>query len=765
MRVPERTNKFPYTTSTASLNEVLDPRWWTRQFGFFGFLPLIPRFEGRTFGPLRDYLPYIVRVSTESGPRYVLEDRKALQWRFTEDVLLAVTYLLRDKFFIRLEPHFMPIPPSALGFSRECITEAGAHHLIARSRDWFVVWMGLLSFFIACIERIQDPPSDIPNWFSFLVARGEVDQTWLCGLHNNLMSSFKNNARRVGTFVDIKDKELPSYLVEWLCKWDVPVWYTWTTDDLCYCEARSFHHLIPPPEALQQLATVINKSPSPPQSPPHSSSMFASYTSSTEGLPEQSVETAPSQSFDDLQKARDAVISSRPWEPFFTARALHNARKVAKETPKDRQTRLNRERQPPMSGAEVFKWDWSDEDPLCLVRTRVLKDDRSDELYAHPGSQRRYDSVENQWDICEHWITREEAAAMARQEAEEDQEQGVDEYGFDLPSNQEGGDGPSSEAAQDNFNNLVATRREAHGGTIQIQSYRQDQSREIEVDLTPSEQIDVVQYLSTHFGYQPPLVSPVNSIPPDEDNWNEIVKTVGLRAGGLTPPPPNLGQSAFDFLRGFQVPTGPPQLHFDLDPHCLVPIQSNRLKLAIRKHNDNLFIVSPSMFTASPSTKWTIALTSARDAIKAFRELVRGDQAHSTITLARALLESGVEFRTLLPLTAGPLVGLQSNQLIPFRTHRHIYTLADYHLYVEKRSRILSSPCGRAALLAGGLVARIAREHIDLDSASFGPSSAVTSHQIGFHVDVGDVVYWDDMLTEDEINVLCGLHKSYEGQE
>ena len=98
------------------------------------------------------------------------------------------------------------------------------------------------------------------------------------------------------------------------------------------------------------------------------------------------------------------------------------------------------------------------------------------------------------------------------------------------------------------------------------------------------------------------------------------------------------------------------------------------------------------------------------------------------------------------------------------RVRNHQFTLADYHTYVQQRARILSSPRGRAALLQGGIVARLAREHIDIDIAALGPSSAVTEHGLGFHLKTQHgTVYMDDALTEEEVEAVCGLHKCYTG--
>ncbi len=69
-----------------------------------------------------------------------------------------------------------------------------------------------------------------------------------------------------------------------------------------------------------------------------------------------------------------------------------------------------------------------------------------------------------------------------------------------------------------------------------------------------------------------------------------------------------------------------------------------------------------------------------------------------------------------------------------------------------------------AALLVGGLVWRLALEHLGMESVSFGPSSAVVQHGLGYLFKVPDgQIYIDDGLTQNELEVICGLYRCYTG--
>jgi hypothetical protein len=131
------------------------------------------------------------------------------------------------------------------------------------------------------------------------------------------------------------------------------------------------------------------------------------------------------------------------------------------------------------------------------------------------------------------------------------------------------------------------------------------------------------------------------------------------------------------------------------------------------------------------------------------------------------LAEEGISFYTLLRLKPLPSsIDLNAFKTrIPRRGANYRFTLADFDSYVAERKQLLATPRARAAILQGGIVGRLAKEHLDVDSATFGPSSCVTVHRLGCSVEDEDagVTYWDDGLTNDELAVICGYYCCYTG--
>ncbi|KAJ7151752.1 hypothetical protein C8R43DRAFT_886640, partial [Mycena crocata] len=82
----------------------------------------------------------------------------------------------------------------------------------------------------------------------------------------------------------------------------------------------------------------------------------------------------------------------------------------------------------------------------------------------------------------------------------------------------------------------------------------------------------------------------------------------------------------------------------------------------------------------------------------------------------------------------------------------------DYQTYVALRSVFLRSPRGRAALLSGGIIGRLARAVVPDEEVLRGPSDDATINGICLWDGHSQQAYWDDTLTEQEIDLICGVY-------
>ncbi len=94
-----------------------------------------------------------------------------------------------------------------------------------------------------------------------------------------------------------------------------------------------------------------------------------------------------------------------------------------------------------------------------------------------------------------------------------------------------------------------------------------------------------------------------------------------------------------------------------------------------------------------------------------------------------------------------------------FRDYGHVFTALDFQSYTYRCKHILGE-IGRGALLQGGILARIAREFISIESALDGPSRRVVVNRTGtsFRSEISGYEYWDDAMNQTEIDIICGTY-------
>jgi len=355
-------------------------------------VPLRPLFEEDTFGSLRDIQSFV--IGPDSDNHFYLHEDKAAEWTQLQDWLFYISALLEQT--IDTYPSLKPIPPSLLGFQKRFTSLRSARIGATISRDWFVIWMGLLSFKIAAVL----------DWFN-LLAEKDIPQIWLNDFRRSSVCNFSENCPRAGIILDWlnTDKNLKKPPVEWFTFHHVPVWYPWTQDHINACSRPQFAYLQPPIEAIQ-MATMLSPIPPPSQSMQHLSSeqpamVNTSQSTKVNTAPPAAMNASAHMSQKEFNAARKAYIRTKPWAPFFEVQAKKNEAQLECETAQQRETRLNRERNPLRVSAEVYEWDWSEEDPLVLIRTCIPKKSREDTLEGYETSQCRYDSFKNVWDVCQ----------------------------------------------------------------------------------------------------------------------------------------------------------------------------------------------------------------------------------------------------------------------------------------------------------------------------------------------------------------------------
>ena len=127
---------------SSRLEHFQEPRWWTATFGWVAFMPLHPVFSGF---PL-DRLVHIPRHLTKTNDGYYFDVNLAESWFRLEEYINKASVILNVKY---QAPLVRPFSPFACGYRQIHRSHETARFCAELSREWFVVWMGLLSYLIA----------------------------------------------------------------------------------------------------------------------------------------------------------------------------------------------------------------------------------------------------------------------------------------------------------------------------------------------------------------------------------------------------------------------------------------------------------------------------------------------------------------------------------------------------------------------------------------------------------------------------------------
>ncbi|KAF9071896.1 hypothetical protein BDP27DRAFT_1497764 [Rhodocollybia butyracea] len=430
---------------------------------------------------------------------------------------------------------------------------------------------------------------------------------------------------------------------------------------------------------------------------------------------------------------RTQPLANETIHEFIKRRNDHRIKAIASETPVDRQSRLQREenvrldRPPGRKEARVYYWDLVEG-----VRVRCAAGRGNYEsIWERYGPNRRYyESVADEWEVC-----------------------------TDLDPNDTYEPGFDDE--EDNIFYPVDDVLVPTAGSTSSQSYiARLHSR---MQATPGNVVfefqDAIDDVAFHrFGF-----IAQDTIPSDRPVvfstkvWGQMLDMIG---SGRPPKPPVRNQASehqmcaffFDLLQAKDLSGAPrccdlansqsrPGIPFEMDFIC------------------DYFLIKAQ--EASYDEPFALAIPNASTVL----EIARRNWGPKTVDIMKCLLKEGVPFRTLKPYTrpqqyiAPPTrrVGALGIRPAGFSPR-----MEEYRAYEHRRNEFLRSARGRAALLSGGLVARLARDIVNENDVFDGPTvNALTSSEKAFCLwdQTQNHAFWDDKLTEEEVDLICGTYE------
>ncbi|KAF6741771.1 hypothetical protein DFP72DRAFT_1128797 [Ephemerocybe angulata] len=764
-REPSSELPNPFDANTTSWRDFYLPIRWTAQYGWLAFTPLVHL----DVYPL-DRLSYIPSMVNIDGKGWSLPKDTIEQWDRLTDHLRAIAERLCATYSV---PCVLPFTPCGMGYRRTAWPTRGKASAMAhRSKDWFMVWAGLIAYIVCYIETLRktqpesNEPQNMwrvtlpPHWKDTLREMG-YSQAWIDGIE------FVTNAPvpRAGIFFNSLEEALVPPIpdgptIQFFYRSNVPVWYRWDESVAGWSDPED---LLPPVE-LRYLALKgqFEAIPDSPASPPPSRRSWSPTPTPEIAKPREDWD-AP-----DLIAAR-----AKRAQAIFKELRQKDAALREKETAAGRERRENRERENPIKTAPVCVWETDPANPADLKSYIVNSKQREDEIETHSEAQRVYFSSLNAWHLCRDLAIGEGWTDEHDEVDDDDEDLGYQAALWKAANDQRfpppapscpplPQPAPSSPVRAPSPppapSNPEPTERFRDAGT----------STGTNDDEGPMVERQISADMATYFGFVAPIPYPEqdsfakDDFPIHKDNRTKVWF---MRALGYPLERPGVSgflqsvtgvlvwkfYQAFSEKRERDKPAKALGNHFDLDPGCHSPLSARCL--------DVMRVVSrpsplPPMYVFTFEGPYLLAVHCPAIALAVCRLYHRGME-----TIVRTFNDIGVQFNTLARVP-GPTPTIRPSPSpfsLPVRPENYNFEADDYWSYRRLLESVTHGRRMRAAGMRGGILWRICAGSLYNEDIVDGPSNLAVPLRCS--LDNADHHYVDDELSETETLFLIGAYK------
>ena len=185
--------------------------------------------------------------------------------------------------------------------------------------------------------------------------------------------------------------------------------------------------------------------------------------------------------------------------------------------------------------------------------------------------------------------------------------------------------------------------------------------------------------------------------------------------------------------------------------------QSNVMVTRLEHELGMWFLLEGREFEYAPSL-WKIVVPDAASAL----QCLHGNWGPHDTDIIQNLCQRGIPFHTLAPLPLSlPRVPSQRPLIQPrYRRYGYKPDPITYIAYEDKQDEFLKLPHAHAALMMGGIVWQLSIRVVGAEKVLAGPCE--DAWQFGScHHARGMVASCDDTLNEDELDLICGVYKTY----
>jgi len=376
----------PRGTIGSDLRDVRNTRWADPRYPGLPFIPLSPRFDSGPFsclGPPRQVFPI-----NGSESSWQLAPATVKSFKILENDLHLIERALRKPHkagLLSLSSSYRLFPsPKTYGYSKVHKSREAAQASAAKSRDAFLVLMGLCSFFLSGFHgAIQQPGIGISRWESIL-QENKFSLDYIQVIKASELNDFSINYPRAGVFIDHLDPYFQHYVTAYT-KYNVPVWIYWGN-----VNAGRPNHTGVLLQYLPSDAEVAN-------------------VRAAAGRPQVTATQSPPSLVNKHPEPEKGSGQGRGelWKDFFSRMEKSREKAIQREDSRAKTVRLSREaaqkaHPPPGLGSKaprVYEWE-EDVSTGFLLRKPVSRSYAQDIWSNYSKTQRRYNSVRNEWDLC-----------------------------------------------------------------------------------------------------------------------------------------------------------------------------------------------------------------------------------------------------------------------------------------------------------------------------------------------------------------------------
>ncbi|KAK7026420.1 hypothetical protein VNI00_015655 [Paramarasmius palmivorus] len=719
------------------------PHWISGELPFLPFVPNWNIFTSTLLSCLNETYSSVPIEQAEDG-KYVLRQDVLQKWDFQERMHRLLLNVAMGLAHVPLSAVFRLWSwPRQYGYQFSHQTESACRRQVLAARNAFVPLVAAIIFFVRYAQMVldedvlPDPCSPLPAgsdglttrpplWRLRLSACPDVDCVWL----NEWITTFlppigSVYCEYVGGYLDfaksMKDHN-SSYvpLYEFSC---VPVFIRW---------GPSSTFLSPLPHTVQQVLPTRAEL----------SALTVAY----------STRNHVSGEVDNL--SRNGNAGDEAVRMFFERRAQRDLVLIQNETEKERQQRINRQsaasayNTPSSRGARVYIWERVGD---RFVRTLVARREVIDFWDDYTPNQKRFDAIRNEWDLW-HGFAPNEAASYS----DDDDFDDFDRPDMEMPS-------PSFTYREEGelsplhvFENDIHTHDTPLPDAAEVMPHLYSSSFNAGQVLSADTILDVA--------YKRYIFCPVfqGSVSFHTLPWQRVQKVLGCSGSkvGIE------DEERISRIVEAVVSNGSRLISWESPMFNLI-VERQKLvstcpfKISLLSGDTTVYLLRFPL----PQEAFTVAVFSPTTILEVLKRGVHADNQ----TLITFLVARCVPFRTLVegPLRELPSAPSSQYTVHGYRAPEYTFTVHDYYAYTERVQAFFRLPKSRAALLYGGIVARLAHAFLKPEDIVDGPSESVMMCEDGACFSDGAQSlygYWDDHLTDDDIDLICGVYNVGTGQ-